>query len=60
MNSPETNTLDLAAIGGVVATLAGWLPNVAALLSIIWLLIRIIESPTFRAVWQKIFPSAKK
>jgi hypothetical protein len=38
--------LDVVSIGGVVGTLMGWLPAVAALLSIIWTLIRIYETKT--------------
>lgn len=38
--------LDLAAIGTVVATVAGWLPSIAAGLSIVWTLIRIYETTT--------------
>ena len=36
-------TLDFLSIGGVVATLAGWLPPVAALLSIVWLSMQIYD-----------------
>ena len=43
--------VDGLAVGGTVATLAGWLPPVASLLTIIWLSIRIWESDTV----QKIF-----
>ena len=43
--------IDGLAVGGTVATLAGWLPPVASLLTIIWLSIRIWESDTV----QKIF-----
>ncbi len=43
--------VDMAAMGGIVATLAGWLPSIAAGLSIVWLLIRILESPTFKSIW---------
>ena len=43
--------LDGFAVGGTVATLAGWLPPVASLLTIVWLSIRIWESDTI----QKIF-----
>jgi len=54
MNDPnlnvELNVVDIAAVGGVIATLAGWLPNIAAALSIVWLLIRIIESDTVKAI----------
>ena len=34
-------TLDVAAIANVIATLVGWLPAVAAILSIIWTAIQI-------------------
>jgi chromate transport protein ChrA len=43
--------VDGLAVGGTVATLAGWLPPVASLLTIVWLSIRIWESDTV----QKIF-----
>jgi chromate transport protein ChrA len=43
--------IDGFAVGGTVATLAGWLPPVASLLTIVWLSIRIWESDTV----QKIF-----
>jgi len=38
--------LDGFAVGGTVATLAGWLPPIASLLTIVWLSIRIWESDT--------------
>lgn len=38
--------LDIASVGVVVGTLAGWLPHVAAALSIIWMAIRIYETDT--------------
>lgn len=38
--------MDGVAVSGGIATLAGWLPDVAALLTIIWLGIRIWESDT--------------
>jgi hypothetical protein len=38
--------LDDASIGIVIATLFGWLPAVAALLSIVWTAIRIYETKT--------------
>jgi hypothetical protein len=44
--------LDVVSIGGVVGTLMGWLPAVAALLSIIWTLIRIFETDTVKK-WLK-------
>jgi len=38
--------IDGFAVGGTVATLAGWLPPIASLLTILWLSIRIWESDT--------------
>jgi hypothetical protein len=46
MESSLKHGLDVAAIGTVVATIAGWLPAIAATLSIIWTLIRIYETKT--------------
>lgn len=37
---------DGLSIGTVAATIAGWLPHIAAVLSIIWTLIRIYETKT--------------
>ena len=47
---------DAISIGTVLAALAGWLPAVAALLTIIWTGIRIWETDTV----QKIFGRWKK
>jgi hypothetical protein len=45
----EAKTLvDTLAISGAWASLAGILPSVASILSIIWLSLRIIESETVR------------
>lgn len=38
--------IDAISIGGVMATLAGWLPAIAALFSIVWTVIRIYETRT--------------
>ena len=45
--------LDVASIGTVIATLATWLPPIAALVSIIWGLIRIYETNTFQNLIKK-------
>lgn len=47
----DKNLIDMAAVVGVVGTLAGWLPQIAAGLSIVWLLIRIIESDTAKGIY---------
>ena len=44
---------DLISISVVGATLAAWLPPIAAFLSIIWLLIRIYESDTVKRMLAK-------
>jgi hypothetical protein len=38
--------IDTASIGTVAATLAGWLPHVAAFASLVWTCIRIYETNT--------------
>lgn len=40
---------DALSIATVIATLAQWLPAVAALASIVWSVIRILETRTVRA-----------
>lgn len=39
---------DVLSVGTVVATLAAWLPPLAALFTIIWTGIRIYETKTFQ------------
>jgi len=50
MHDHETakNIVDALSIGAVVGTLAGWLPAVAAMLSIIWTTLRIYETRTIQ------------
>ena len=43
MNDQVRHGLDAAAAGTAFASLAGILPSIASLLSIIWLVIQIIE-----------------
>ena len=40
---------DLASLAITIATVADWLPALAALLSIVWTVIRIFETRTLRA-----------
>ena len=42
--------VDTLSVSTAVATLLGWLPHIAALLSIIWMVIRIWETETVRKV----------
>jgi chromate transport protein ChrA len=46
MEEEAKTIVDSLAVGGTVATLAGWLPSVASLFTIIWLSLRIWESST--------------
>lgn len=47
------HAVDIGSVGTVIATLAGWLPAIAALFTIIWTLIRIYESPTVQRMLGK-------
>lgn len=49
MSSEVKNALDLVSLGTVLGTLAAWLPPLAALVSILWGLIRIYETQTVQA-----------
>lgn len=40
------HVIDMASIGTVISTLAGWLPSMAAMASLIWTVIRIYETDT--------------
>lgn len=48
LDSPEKLAIDTASVGVILASIAGWLPTIASLLSIIWVLIRIYETETVR------------
>lgn len=50
MQEEAKQAIDTLAVGGGVATFIGWLPDVAAVLTIIWLAIRIWESETVQKV----------
>jgi hypothetical protein len=45
--------IDFASVSTVLATLVGWLPHIAALVSIIWGLIRIWETKTVQGWFGK-------
>lgn len=48
-------TIDVASVGVVVSTLMSWLPAIAALLTIVWTTIRIIETKTVQNLIKKLF-----
>ena len=54
MNSEQIkHVADVCSVGALLATLAGWLPSVAALVTIIWTAIRIYESRTVQRLLGK-------
>ena len=50
MQQEVKSIADAVAVSGGVASLAGWLPDAAALVTIIWLSIRIFESDTIQGI----------
>lgn len=44
---------DAMSITAIAATIVGWLPSVAVVLSIVWTLIRIYETKTVQAFLKK-------
>ena len=55
-DSSETakNVVDVLSVGTVVATLAGILPSIAAIFTIVWTAIRIFETETVQKIIKKI------
>lgn len=48
MNEHAKAVLDTASIGTLIATIAGWLPSISTLFTIVWVGIRIWETETVR------------
>lgn len=48
LSEPIKHVIDALSIGAAVATFFSWLPDIAALLSVIWLILRIWESETVK------------
>ncbi len=48
------NVVDVLSVGTVVATLAGILPSIAAIFTIVWTAIRIFETETVQKIIKKI------
>ena len=53
MEEEAKTVIDSLAVGGTVATLAGWLPSVASLFTIVWLSLRIWESDTVKKLFKR-------
>ena len=47
------NVVDAVSVGTAAGSLMGWLPPLAALLTIIWTTIRITETNTVRSIVKK-------
>ena len=47
------NVVDAVSVGTVGGSLMGWLPPLAALLTIIWTTIRILETNTVKSIVNK-------
>jgi hypothetical protein len=52
-NEDLKHVVDGASVGTVLATLAGWLPAVAAIFTIVWTGIRIYETDTIQRLLGK-------
>jgi hypothetical protein len=53
MNEHAKNVLDGVSVATAVATLAAWLPPLAALASLVWTVIRILETKTVQGWLRK-------
>jgi len=59
MQSTDKDLIDIAAASTGVATYAQILPNMAALFTIVWLGIRILESDTAQSIKDKVLKLCK-
>lgn len=53
MNDSVKHVADGASIGTLLATFAGWLPEMAAFVSLVWGLIRVYETDTVQKLLGK-------
>lgn len=56
MSDAASRVMDTLSVTTVVATLAGWLPSMAAIVTIIWTGIRIYETQTVQRLLKKYKP----
>ena len=54
MNENHKHVIDALAVSGAFATFVGWLPAIAAALSIVWTAIRIYETKTVQKMLGKV------
>ena len=60
MDEPTKQIVDTFSVATMVGTLAGLLPAIAALLTIIWTAIRIWETDTVPELCRYLFPKRRK
>ena len=53
MQEEAKTVIDGLAVSGTIAAMAGWLPPLASALTIVWLSIRIWESPTVQKMFNR-------
>lgn len=54
MNSTHVKTFfDVGSAGTMIGAIAGWLPSISALFTIVWMAIRIYETRTVRRLLGK-------
>lgn len=59
MNEHAKNAIDAVSFGTAVATVAGWLPAVAAIFTLVWTGIRIYETKTIQHLVQRFRKTAE-
>ena len=50
LSEPTKQAVDVIAVGGTIGVLVGWLPAIAAGVTIVWTVIRIYETKTVKAM----------
>lgn len=50
MSDQAKHVIDTISVSAAFATVFGWLPHIAALLSVVWSLIRIYETKTVQRI----------
>lgn len=45
---PLKHLIDVYSLLALIATIAGWLPHIASLLTVVWMAIRIFETETMK------------
>ena len=54
MNESTKHAIDAASLSTALATVAGWLPSVAAVFTIVWTGIRIYETKTIQHLVERL------